>query len=113
MATFPSISPSYGISKSSKPNVNKIQFGSGYAQRVVWGINQNPKTWRLRWENITETDSDTIEDFLDARAGQEAFDWTPPDGTTSYKFVCSEWNKSIDHPTLATIDATFEQVFEA
>lgn len=113
MATFPSISPSYGLSKSSKPFVNKIQFGSGYQQRVVFGINQNPKTWQLRWENISETDSDTIEDFLDARAGQEKFQWTPPDESTAYTFICSEWTKTIEFPTLATIEATFEQVFEA
>ena len=113
MATFPDISPSYGISKSSAPVVASIQFGSGYEQRVVRGINQNPKVWTLTWDKISETDSDTIETFLDARAGQEAFDWQPPNESSSYKWVCSQWSKSIDFPTLATIRATFRQVFEA
>ena len=113
MATFPSIEPTYGIQKTSAPNVRIAQFGSGYSQRTTFGINQNPKVWTLTWDKITEADSDTIETFLDARAGQESFDWTPPDETTSYKWVCSDWNKSIDFPTLATIRATFRQVFEA
>ena len=112
MATFPSINPTYGASKSSQPTVNRIQFGSGYEQRVVFGINQNPKIWQLTFE-VSETDADTIETFLDARAGQENFDWTPPGSGTSYKWVCEEWSKSIPYLNRATITATFRQVFEA
>jgi len=113
MATFPAIAPSYGASKASQPIVNSVQFGSGYEQRVVFGINQNPKVWDLTWNNITEANSDTIENFLDARAGQESFDWTPPDEATSYKWVCPQWNKQINYTGRATITATFRQVFEA
>jgi len=112
MATFPSITPTYGASKSSAPVVNTVQFGSGYEQRVVFGINQNPKVWELTW-NVSETDADTIEAFLDARAGQQNFDWTPPGETTAYKWVCSTWSKSIPYLNRATITATFRQVFEA
>ena len=32
--------------------------------------------------------------------------------TGSGKFVCEKWTKSIDLPTLATINATFREVFE-
>ena len=113
MATFPSITPSYGAAKSSEPKVNAVQFGSGYEQRVVFGINQNPKVWDLSWNNITEANADTIEAFLDARGGQESFDWTPPAESTSYKWVCQQWNKQINYTGRATITATFRQVFEA
>ena len=113
MATFPAITPSYGAVKRSEPKVNAVQFGSGYEQRVVFGINQNPKVWELSWNNITEANADTIEAFLDARAGQEAFDWTPPDEGTSYKWVCQQWDKQINYTGRATITAQFRQVFEA
>ena len=112
MATFPAITPTYGAAKTSAPVVNTVQFGSGYEQRVVFGINQNPKVWDLTW-NVSETDADTIEAFLDARAGQENFDWTPPGEATSYKWVCASWNKSIPYLNRATINAQFRQVFEA
>ena len=112
MATFPSVELSYGIQKSNRPNLRTAKFGDGYEQRVTFGINQNPKEWSLVWNNITETDSDTIENFLNARAGVEAFEWTPPDETTEYKWVCQEWQKKIDIPNRATINATFRQVFE-
>ena len=111
MATFPSIAPTYGAQKTSQPKVIKVQYGDGYEMRAVFGLNQNPKSWSLTWE-ISETDADTIETFLDARAGQESFDWTAPSEASSAKFVCAEWSKSIPYLNRATIQATFTQVFE-
>ena len=111
MATFPSITPTYGIQKTSQPNVRIAQFGSGYSQRTTFGLNQNPKNYDLTFE-VSETDADTIEAFLDARGGVENFDFTPP-GDSSGKYICRQWNKSIPYLNRATIEATFEQVFEA
>jgi phage-related protein len=91
--------------------VRSTKFGDGYEQRVQFGLNQNPKQWTLEW-NVTEEASDEIEAFLDARGGTESFDWTPPDTATSYKWVCSDWTKSIDSPGRAVIRTTFRQVFE-
>lgn len=115
MATFPDIAVSYGAQKSSAPKTRTVQFGDGYQQRLLYGIpsHMNPKEWQLTWENITETDSDTIETFLDARAEDSAsFDWTPPDEATSYKWICPEWQKRLDYPTRVSISARFVQVFE-
>jgi phage-related protein len=113
MATFPSIEASYGIQKSSKPDVRTVQFGDGYVQRLRYSYLNNPKVWSVTFNNITETDSDTIETFLDARASDAAsFDWTPPGEGSALKFFCYEWNKTISVPNRATIQATFTQVFE-
>ena len=112
MATFPSISPSYGVQKKSQPNVRIAQFGSGYSQRTTFGLNQNPKVYTLTFE-VSETDADTIEDFLDARGGVESFDFVPPGDTSTSKYICRDWSKSIPYLNRATIQATFEQVFEA
>jgi phage-related protein len=90
-----------------------VQFGDGYQQRLTYGLNQNPKSWDLTWQNITETNADTIETFLNNRAADNAsFDWSPPDETTSYKWICPQWNKTITYNNRATITATFQQVFE-
>jgi len=102
MATFPSIEPTYGIQKTSAPNVRIAQFGSGYSQRTTFGINQNPKTYNLTFE-VSETDADTIEDFLDARGGTENFDFTPPGESSSTKYICRNWSKSIPYLNRATI----------
>ena len=112
MATFPSITPTYGIQKRSAPNVRKVQFGDGYESRFTMGINQDPKVYNLTFE-VSETDSDTIETFLDARAADFAsFDFTPPGEGSSSKFVCETWSKSIPYLNRATIQATFREVFE-
>lgn len=114
MATFPSVTPAYGAQKTSRPRTRTIQFGDGYQQRLLYGIpsHMNPKEWDLTW-NVSETDADTIETFLNARAEDSAsFDWTPPDESTAYKWICPEWSKSIPYSNRATISARFIQVFE-
>ena len=112
MATFPDITPTYGLQKNSAPNVRIAQFGSGYSQRSTFGINQNPKVYSFTFQ-VSETDADTIEDFLDARGGTESFDFSPPKESGTQKYICRNWSKSIPYKNRATIQATFEQVFEA
>ena len=113
MATFPSITPTYGIQKKSQPKFRRQQLGDGYENRITFGLNQNPKTFDLTFV-VSETDADTIEDFLDARAANnmESFDFTPPGEASSSKFVCESWSKSIPYLNRATIQTTFRQVFE-
>jgi phage-related protein len=112
MATFPSITPTYGAQKTSQPTVRQVQFGDGYSQRLTVGLNQNPKVWSLTWE-ASESDADSIETFLDARAADgESFTWTPPAEATAYQWICYDWSKSIPYLNRATIQATFTQVFE-
>ena len=111
MATFPSINPTYGASKRSQPTVRNVEFGDGYSQRLRFGLNTDLKVWSLKFE-VSETDADTIEAFLDARAAVENFNFTPPGESSSSKFICREWSKSIPYLNRATVTATFEQVFE-
>ena len=103
--------PSYGAIKRSNPNVSVIQYGDGYAKRLVFGENQDSKQWNVRWKNISETDADTIENFLEARKGSETFTWTPPSGSSA-KWICMSWSKAIPFLNRATIQATFIEVFE-
>ena len=112
MATFPSITPTYGIQKQSQPIVRRVQFGDGYETRLTYGLNQNPKVYSLSFE-VSETDAVTIETFLAARAADnESFDFTPPGEASSSKFVCEGWSKTIPYLNRATIQTTFRQVFE-
>ena len=110
MATF-THTPTYGVQKRSAPSVRAIQFGSGYQQRAQFGINNNPKVYNLTFE-VSETEADQIELFLDDRGAVQSFTFTPPGETTSAKFICREWSKSIPYLNRATVTATFEQVFE-
>ena len=113
MATFPDIEASFPVRKISKPKTRTVQFGDGYEHRLLFGLNQNPKVFNLVWKNISETDSDTIETFLDARAVDSAsFTYTPHGEASAMQFKCTDWSKNMEYPSRATIQATFTQVFE-
>ena len=114
MATFPSINPKYGQQKRSTPITRTIRFADGYEHRILFGLaeHQNPKVYNLTFE-VSQTDSDTIETFLDARANDSAsFTFTPPGESSSSQYVCEGWNKSIPYLNRARVQATFREVFE-
>jgi len=114
MATFPSITPTYGVQKRSAPNTRTVRFADGYEHRILFGLaeHQNPKIYSLTFE-VSETDSDTIETFLDARANDSAsFTFTPPGESSASQYVCESWNKSIPYLNRARVQATFREVFE-
>ena len=112
MATFPSINPSYQARKTTAPKVNVAQFNDGYQHRIKFGLNTKPYVWSLTFQ-CSETDWDSIETFLEARADDGAsFDWTPPGSSTQYKWICPQWTKTIPYKSRATLNMTFQQVFE-
>jgi phage-related protein len=80
MTSFPSISPTYGIKKISKPRIRTSVMGDGYEYRALFGLpnHQDPKQYDLTF-NVSETESDVIEAFLRSRvADQASFTFTPP-----------------------------------
>ena len=118
MATFPSIKPTYGQQKRSAPLTRTVRFADGYEHRILFGLaqHQNPKIFNFTY-NVSETEADQIEAFLDARANDNnsfdvPVDYLPGEDSTKFKFVCETWSKSIPFKNRATIQATFRQVFE-
>ena len=80
MATFPSISPTYGMRKTSSPRIRTTSFGDGYEFRALFGLplTQDPKVYDLIF-NVSETEADVIEAFLRSRVNDQAsFTFTPP-----------------------------------
>ena len=85
MATFPSITPTYGMRKQSKPKVRVTSLGDGYEFRALYGLplSQDPKQYDLTF-NVSETIADVIEAFLRSRvADQASFTFTPPEEGSS------------------------------
>ena len=109
MATFPSIEASYGLRKNSAPKIRVVKFADGYEHRINLGLSehQNPKEYNLAWNNITETDSDTIEYFLNERAlDQASFTYTPPNEPLSKTGTYAQSGS-----TTITITITDHQLF--
>jgi|TARA_R100000329_G_C7507712_1_gene178758 phage-related protein len=115
MATFPSVIPSYGMTKTAKPKTRTVRFADGYEHRLNFGLSahSNPKEYNFTWNNISESEADSIFDFLEERQNDnESFTYTPQGETSSMQFVCDTYNKTIPYNDRATVTATFRQVFE-
>lgn len=112
MATF-TWTPDFGAKAAYRPRVRVAAFGDGYEQRQGDGLNARNDAWDLQFQNRDNTETGAILQFLDLRAGVEAFDWTPPGESTAIRVVCREWSKSVDRFNLNTITAQFVRVFEA
>ena len=112
MADFPSITPSYGTRKSSSPQTLAVQYGDGYSTRLVFGLNQDLKEYSLRWDNLSEANANSIETFLEARKGQESFNFTPPEESSARKCICIKCTREMRYTNRASIRATFQEVAE-
>jgi phage-related protein len=109
MATFPSIQPTYGMRKQSKPKIRVTSLGDGYEYRALYGLpfSQDPKVYDLTF-NVSESDADLIEAFLRSRINDQAsFTFTPPAEGFSTKtgtFVQSDGSGSAG--TIITVSFT-------
>ena len=104
MATF-SYTPSYSASETSKPRAHRFQGGDGYEQRIRFGLRNDPKVWQLTFAERTDAECADILTFLEARAGAESCDWTPPLRVGGNRLLWSEdfyeatWAKSLSAVT--------------
>jgi phage-related protein len=113
MATFPIANPTYNTRINASPKINILSFGDGFEQRLTEGLNQNPLTVNLVFE-LSQTDADTAITFLNARVSDgDSFDYTLPSESSTRKFVCSSFPKSIPYLNRVTLSCVFREVFEA
>ena len=100
-----------GAAEQNTPRAKKLSFGDGYEQRAPDGINNLGQKWDLRFSNCDKLYAQEIHDFLDARAGWEAFDWTPKWATSAIKVKCESWSRTPVAGDLVNVAATFERVY--
>ena len=113
MTTFPITNPSYNTRFTPKPSVNVVTFGDNFEQRLTEGLNRNPLTVNLVFE-LSQTDADTAISFLNARIDDGAsFDYTLPSESSSRKFVCDNFPRSIPFLNRVRLTCVFREVFEA
>jgi phage-related protein len=80
-AAFPSLTPSTSSSMKKTYRSLLAQFGGNYAQVAPDGVNSIVPTWSLTFENISISDSSTLDSFLDGVGAWAFFTWTPPSGS--------------------------------
>lgn len=112
IATLPDIPPDFGAEPTPVANVDEVQFGDGYKQRSLAGVNARRTDWRVTWTELDRAEYDALYPFLFERLKTTPFWWVPPWETAPRKFVCV--SLSGPRPTsalYATITATFEEDF--
>tara|TARA_B100001778_G_scaffold310216_1_gene292222 strand:+ start:257 stop:625 length:369 start_codon:yes stop_codon:yes gene_type:complete len=121
MATFDSntvgsdVSPSFSPSLSIEQNVEVVELGDGYQQRLLNGLNTKKRRWTLPFNSRSDAVTTNILNFLESSTGgnngQKAFTWTPPYGLTG-KWVCDTINVEKIAYDLNNISLQFVEVFE-
>lgn len=112
-STFtPAVNPSLNYSKTTKTRVRRADFGEGYSQRAIDGLNSIKREVSLNFEGLSSSQADDIETFLIARAGAEVFYYTLPDEGSARKWICGEWQRGPQAGTLRSISMVLEEVFD-
>lgn len=112
MTAFPDIAPSYSSALQKDLGVLEARFGDNYSQRAQAGLNNVSESWSLVFENYPDTDIATIDAFLEARGGDEAFEWTAPGELTEKKWTCKSWSKTPSGFQVSTLRATFRREYD-
>lgn len=101
-----------GSSVQVEPKIRRAAFGDGYIQRSGDGINSVRDVFTLMAKNVTPAQAETIQAFMRARRGYEAFFWTPTDESEPRKFICTKWDNELSDFGARTVKLTFEEVFD-
>ena len=108
--------PDVKIEITSKPDVQprvlETKFGDGYRQRAADGINTLEVVWNVEWPNITSAQADSLEAFFEAKAGWQAFLWTPRRKSAPWVWTCNKWSRMPDVGDLTDMTATFRREFD-
>ena len=114
MATFPSITPTYGTTQTVEQKSITTKMGDGYEFRTVFGLPANKRLIKLTLTfNVSTTDASTIDTFLDERFDDQAsFDYTMTGESSARKFKCTSRSRSIPYLNRVNMNLTFEEVAE-
>ena len=107
-----------GFSRASTHNVLTAQFGDGYEQRVLNGINTKQDSFSISFNNRPAEDINLIAAFLDSKAGK-SFNFIITDSYSSgslsnstIKVTCSEYNITYTRETIHSLSCTLKRVYE-
>ena len=112
------VAPDRGFTKETQPSIRKIEFGDGFQQRAVRGINNMNENYNLSFSNRPNTETDDLEAFFISQAGVSKFTFTIPDsnegtGEKDIKVVCDQWSKSHTQTSATSLTARLRRVYEA
>ena len=90
----------------------RAQFGNGYAQTAPDGINNVMDVWEVTYENLTQSERDSLITVLDTVQGWDVLTWQAPGDATTKKWRVTPdgWSESTTG-TLWTVSFSLEQTY--
>lgn len=110
--------PDKTASKTIKPRILTAQFGDGYEQRAVDGINHLIETFTLSYSNRGKAEIDDLIAFLDSNKGVVKFNLILPDsniggGEKTVKVVTVDYGINYTHDDFYSANVNLKRVYEA
>ena len=106
--------PSYTSSISTTPDINIIQYGNGYQQRLNQTINPNLAQFEAQFDNRLESEAVSLLHFLNARSAKEAFIYNVPTiyskTNFSTRFIAPNWSVSYNSYNNYSIKIKLQEV---
>lgn len=111
---LPDIGVDFGFTQQMNSSVNVTEFGDGYNQRCVDGINETRYVYNISWTNIDTVRMRILRDFFRDTKSVTAFKWIPPDLEEDLTFVLEPNTLQIIPVAhgIWNITATLSQVFD-
>jgi len=107
-----------GLSRTSTHNVLTAQFGDGYEQRVLNGINTKQDLFNISFNNRTAEDITLIAAFFDSKAGK-SFDFVITDSyslgslsNSTIKVTCNDYSVNYTREQFHSLSCTLKRVYE-
>lgn len=120
--TTPCWIPDQPLGRDDIVRLRVAQFGDGYSQRIVDGINYMDRQWSLVWENREAAIIEAMVSYLVGRKGN-AFLFKEQQSGNVFQVWCDEWNtawnirrrrftSSVSTPLYyGTLTATFKRAY--
>lgn len=87
--------PDIPIQENDEWRLRKAQFGDGYEQRVLDGINALNRSWSLTWQSRKASIANNILAYL-ANQKASAFKFLDPTTGITWNVFCDSWSVSWD-----------------
>ena len=102
-----------GFQRKTQHRVLVAQFGDGYSQRVLDGINPKNEEFMVSFNNRSASSINLLAKYLDFQAGKSfTFTVTDYDGDTGIKVMCDSYDITYQQENVHSLMTTFKRVYE-
>lgn len=110
--------PDKTLTRDVTPSIIVHQFGDGYEQRAINGINNIQETYSLSFRHRTKAFVDDVASYIDGTNGVTKFTFRYPDTNSTgnekaVKVVSEKYNINYEYDDYYSLSLTLRRVYEA